>query len=304
MARPLKKGIDYFPLEVDIDKDDKILLVESIYGLEGYAVVIKFFNKIYGTDGYFYNWTEVEKILMSRQLQIKKEKLEKMINDFIEFGIFDKGMYKKYSILTSKGIQERFFFITSRRKNTNVENSFLLVNCEEFRGVEKNKKVDKSVENSINVNNNPNSMGVIVNNNPNSSAVTVSNKYTKESKVNDLKIKDKGQNANFEEYHPLLELLVENDYIDAKTPTKQIKQFHDLFIYFEKEYDLKLIEAATSYITRFVKRNNVAVRSKVAYLETGLRGNLEWLSRDPEIYKSDEEYYESIYNKLSALTES
>ncbi|WP_368644678.1 Lin1244/Lin1753 domain-containing protein [Alkalibacterium putridalgicola] len=41
MARPLQTGLTYFPLDVSIDQDDKIALIESDFGLEGFAVTIK-----------------------------------------------------------------------------------------------------------------------------------------------------------------------------------------------------------------------------------------------------------------------
>ena len=45
MARPQKKGLDYFPLDVDIDQDDKIALIEAKHGAIGFAVIIKLLMK-------------------------------------------------------------------------------------------------------------------------------------------------------------------------------------------------------------------------------------------------------------------
>lgn len=42
MARYLKSGLDYFPLNVDIDQDDKMALIEAQYGIVGFGIVIKF----------------------------------------------------------------------------------------------------------------------------------------------------------------------------------------------------------------------------------------------------------------------
>ncbi len=293
-----KNDLDYFPLEININQDSKILLLEGKFGLEGFAVLIKLYIKIYGDKGYYCEWNEAEKLLFARMLGIDADRLDEIISTCIKFKIFDKKIYEKYSILTSKGIQERFFFITSRRKKINVENSYLLINCEEYRAVEKTKK---TVENSKIQSERVNKQSERVNKQTKDAFLQQSK--VKESKVNDL-IKDKGVfSQNVENFSPLLGLLVETDYIDVNTSTRQLKQFNDLFFKLEKDFDFELIKAATSYVTRFVKRNNVSIENKVAYLKTALMGNLDWLSEEPKIYKTDEEYYQSIYNKLSLILE-
>lgn len=32
MARPTKTGLEYFPLDVDMDQDDKLFFIEAKYG--------------------------------------------------------------------------------------------------------------------------------------------------------------------------------------------------------------------------------------------------------------------------------
>ena len=293
-----KNDLDYFPLEININQDSKILLLEGKFGLEGFAVLIKLYIKIYGDKGYYCEWNEVEKLLFARMLGIDADRLDEIISTCIKFKIFDKKMYEKYSILTSKGIQERFFFITSRRKKINVENSYLLINCEEYRAVENSKK---TVENSKIQSERVNKQSERVNKQTKDAFLQQSK--VKESKVNDL-IKDKGVfSQNVENFSPLLGLLVETDYIDVNTSTRQLKQFNDLFFKLEKDFYFELIKAATSYVTRFVKRNNVAIANKVSYLKTALMGNLDWLSKEPNTHKTEEGYYESILSKFSPLLE-
>ncbi|MFY9378775.1 MAG: Lin1244/Lin1753 domain-containing protein, partial [Acutalibacteraceae bacterium] len=45
MARPAKDGVDYFPLDVHLD--DKFKFIEIKFKLEGFAILIKLFQKIY-----------------------------------------------------------------------------------------------------------------------------------------------------------------------------------------------------------------------------------------------------------------
>lgn len=287
-----KNDLDYFPLEININQDSKILLLEGKFGLEGFAVLIKLYIKIYGDKGYYCEWNEVEKLLFARMLGIDADRLDEIISHCIKFKIFDKKIYEKYSILTSKGIQERFFFITSRRKKINVENSYLLIKSEEYRAVENS---EKTVENSKIQSELVKIQSELVNK-------QTKDVFLQQSKVNDL-IKDKRASQNVENYHPLLELLAKNEYIDANTITRQLEQFNDLFFNLERDYELELIKAATSYITRFVKRNNVSIANKVSYLKTALMANLDWLSKEPNTHKTEEGYYESILSKFSPLLE-
>lgn len=45
MARPQKQGLDYFPIDTNMDQDDKIALIESKHSVTGFGVLIKLLNK-------------------------------------------------------------------------------------------------------------------------------------------------------------------------------------------------------------------------------------------------------------------
>ena len=107
MARPQKDGLDYFPLDVDIDQDDKIQLIEAQFGVIGFGIVIKLLMKIY-KEGYFYEWTEKEQLLFSRRVNVDINQVNDVINECLKWGLFDQKLYEEYHILTSKGIQRRY----------------------------------------------------------------------------------------------------------------------------------------------------------------------------------------------------
>lgn len=67
MPRPQKAGLDYFPLDTDMEQDDKIALIEAKYGIVDFGVVIKLFKKIYHSDGYYCNWNEEIQLLFSKK---------------------------------------------------------------------------------------------------------------------------------------------------------------------------------------------------------------------------------------------
>lgn len=56
MPRPIKEGLDYF--ELDCQMNDKIKLIQAEFGLKGFAIVVKLYQKIYGGHGYYCEWNE------------------------------------------------------------------------------------------------------------------------------------------------------------------------------------------------------------------------------------------------------
>ena len=59
MARPQKKGLDYFPLDVTMDKtNDDIEMLEAKYVQNGFKTIIKLYMKIYSDEGYYVKWNE------------------------------------------------------------------------------------------------------------------------------------------------------------------------------------------------------------------------------------------------------
>lgn len=126
MVRPIKEGLDYFPLDVDIDQDDKIALIEANHGLGGYAIVIRLLQKIY-KNSYFYEWKEKEQLLFSRRINVDINRVNEIINDCVKWGVFSEELYEKHQILSSKGIQKRYLEATVRRKEVKVNEDYLLL---------------------------------------------------------------------------------------------------------------------------------------------------------------------------------
>lgn len=171
MARPTKQGLDYFPLDVDIDQDDKVQLVEALHGIQGFGMLIKLLMRIY-REGYYYKWTEVEQILFSKRVNVDINVVKEVVNDCIKYGIFDNNLFEQYQILTSKGIQNRYFEASTRRKNIELEDKFLLITVDKLINVNKN---------TINANKKPSSSG--------DNVIISTESKVKESKVKEIKDK-------------------------------------------------------------------------------------------------------------------
>lgn len=119
----MSNGITYFPL--DVHMDDNIELIEAEFGLTGFAVIVKLYQKIYGDLGYYCEWTNDVALLFTRRVGCSA--VSEIVAAAIRRGIFDEGLFHKYQILTSRGIQKRYLDVVSRRKEVTVKKEYLLV---------------------------------------------------------------------------------------------------------------------------------------------------------------------------------
>lgn len=127
MARPLKSGLDYFPMGVDFFDSDAMVCVEAEFGLHGPAVALRLLAAIY-RQGYYIEWNEVVRLRLVRQIAgMGPERLEQIVGALVRWGFFSEEMFGKYGVLTSLEIQECFFAATRKRARRTSELPYLLV---------------------------------------------------------------------------------------------------------------------------------------------------------------------------------
>lgn len=126
MARPNKQGLDYFPFDVDFFDDEKIEAISGEFGIKGEITAIKLLCAIY-RNGYFILWSDMLKMKLLKNLPgVSSELLDAILNRLVLWDFFDKSLFDSMGVLTSKGIQKRFFSIVKRR-NKNEDYPYLLV---------------------------------------------------------------------------------------------------------------------------------------------------------------------------------
>ena len=132
----IKTGLDYFPLNLGFFEDDKIQLVTARFGLQGEDLILRLLCKIY-TNGYFCKFGTDELLLFSNRLGNKCSIsfVKDLLKELLSRDFFDREIYDKYKILTSRGIQRRYFDITSRRKSVCAHIQLLLMNTSELTNV-------------------------------------------------------------------------------------------------------------------------------------------------------------------------
>lgn len=133
-----KVGIDSFLL--DCHTNDNISEIEAEYGVKGFAVVVRLWQKIYSEKGYYCEWIERSPLLFlsnwfGGNSGVTINLINEIVNRCLSNGIFDSGMYEKYSILTSERIQEQYFDVVKRRECIQVKKEYLLVSVDKIKGI-------------------------------------------------------------------------------------------------------------------------------------------------------------------------
>ena len=188
MARPLSRGIEYYPLDVDFMNDIKIRKIMKSCGPNSIAIIILLLGNIYKDEGYFMKWDEDVCFLVADAVGAKEVYVKEVLKKCLQVDLFSNELFKKYKIITSKGIQKRFFEITKRRKRENLIDDYLLVN------------VTKT--------------GVIVAETPITVAETgvIVSKST-QSKVKESKVKDSVSNNSISLLNSMLKIKVDSNFL-------------------------------------------------------------------------------------------
>jgi Domain of unknown function (DUF4373) len=135
MSRPIKQGLDYFPMDVDLD--NKFELIEAKHGVAGFGIIIKLFQRIY-KEGYFLKWDEETALLFSKKINVDINEVNAIIEDCFRYQLFSKTTFSRYKILTSAGIQKRFCSAIKRRNEVNFCKNFILIDVNALINVDIN----------------------------------------------------------------------------------------------------------------------------------------------------------------------
>ncbi len=125
MARQPKQGLDYFPH--DCHFDDQLEYIIALHKEIGYYSYFRLLEKIYSGHGYYMDADEKSIILISSKINVDIILLNDIINNCLCEHLFNETLYNDYEILSSRGIQARFFEAVKRRKNIDIINEYILI---------------------------------------------------------------------------------------------------------------------------------------------------------------------------------
>lgn len=104
MARPIKKGIDYFSFDVDFFEDTRIKKLRSRYKTLGLITYIFVLTKIYKEHGYYILIDEEQVFDISDSLREEFNAVKEIIDYIISI-----------KLLLKKEISQNIYFLTSER---------------------------------------------------------------------------------------------------------------------------------------------------------------------------------------------
>ena len=190
MARPQSEGLDYFPLDVDMDSDDKIEYIEAKYGLVAFGIIVKLMMSIY-RQGYYMMWTERQQYVFSKRVNVDINTLSTVVNVCINEGLFCKELYEKYKILTSHGVQTRYLRAVERRRGIRMIREYSLIT--EDDGIKEGLITYQNLQKTDNADNNADSTVVNADNNLMPNDVCVGNMS---AEMPQSKVKESNNNNN------------------------------------------------------------------------------------------------------------
>lgn len=135
MARPIKKGLSYFPFDVDIFKDVKIRILMANYGANGVLLYIYLLTAIYN-NGYYIKCNEDLLYVASADLGVSPQKAREIIQFCCKRSLFDDDLFRNRQALSSVGIQRRYQEMVKARavkKTVKVQGKLWLLDCDETK---------------------------------------------------------------------------------------------------------------------------------------------------------------------------
>ena len=120
-------GVDYFPVETDMKDDDKVFALKYRFGLDAdgvydnsaafaaYGRFVELLAAIYH-DGFALKLSDQKCLQLSQRLGLALPEFKAYVQTCVDVGLFDVGLWTSDGVLTSRGIQNRYFHAVKRRK--------------------------------------------------------------------------------------------------------------------------------------------------------------------------------------------
>lgn len=126
-GRPIKQGIDYFPVDVGFFTDVKIRKISRSCGPQSTSILICLLCNIYKDEGYYILWDEDLPFVIADTVGVSEGAVKEVLLKALQVDFFAQVLYEKYKILTSSGIQKRFLNATYQRKETMIIPEYLII---------------------------------------------------------------------------------------------------------------------------------------------------------------------------------
>ena len=130
MARPIKTGLSYFPLDVDFHNDIKIRKLVRQKDGRAISVYLILLCSIY-KNGYFMEWDEDLPFIIAESTGYPEDYILEVIYCCLEVGLFCKTMFEQHHIFTSHGIQIRYKTVCKTSNKTALITKYNIIKSQE-----------------------------------------------------------------------------------------------------------------------------------------------------------------------------
>ncbi|MBD5545830.1 MAG: DUF4373 domain-containing protein [Lachnospiraceae bacterium] len=138
MAGKAKRKLDYAGWSTDIfDNDTKIDKLLDAQGWIGFSIYFYLCQKAFGSDGYFYKWGFDDCASTARKMGggIGSGTVRETVGYCLQIGLFDKRLFDRWGVLTSKGIQRSYWAVARLRRDKSVCEKLWLLETTECEGI-------------------------------------------------------------------------------------------------------------------------------------------------------------------------
>jgi len=116
MARPYKRGLDYFPHDTDASSDEKIEALRALFGNDGYAFYFIMLERIYRCPLFEIDVsTEQACKILAAKCGVSFERFKEIVRAAVEIGCYDEESFNSKAILTSQSIKRRAGVVMEKR---------------------------------------------------------------------------------------------------------------------------------------------------------------------------------------------
>ena len=131
MGRPIKQGLDYFPLDTDFFTNKKIKSLRRAHGSTGVLTYLNLLCRVY-RNGYYYKFDDLEELSMDiaeeiacTQIRATATGVTETINYLVGRGILNQGLFER-GIISGVALQEQYAESAYKAKRNIKMDAFLL----------------------------------------------------------------------------------------------------------------------------------------------------------------------------------
>ena len=138
MAGKPRKRIDYAGWSVDMfSNDSKIDKLLDAQGWIGFGIYFYLCQMAFGSEGYFYEWCYDLCATIARKMGggVGAGTVKETVDYCLHIGLFDKGLFDRWGVLTSRGIQKSYLVVlkSKNRKGTEIFIEYWLLDTSDMK---------------------------------------------------------------------------------------------------------------------------------------------------------------------------